>query len=166
MFSCTFNGNLAADPEKRGGDNGPVTFRVAVKNKSPKRENGAVVTDDQGRPVYDPDWKNVTLWGNARTYAMNNLKKGNHVVVYCSRSEEIKFTRQNGDDGYRHEFHAYDVEKVVTSNGNGGGNYTQPTTPAGPPPTAPAKASADASAEDDVDTELQHLIDSDDEVPF
>lgn len=69
--SLVIDGRVGGDPEKRGSENGPVTFSICW-NKSRKLPDGEWEST--------PNWFNVLVWGKQREQALT-LRKGDLVVI-------------------------------------------------------------------------------------
>lgn len=83
--SITLDGRLGRDPEKRGNDNGPVTFSIC-HSKNRKTPTGEWESE--------PHWFDVIVWGKTRERALG-LRKGERVLV-TGRLETSKWEAQDG----------------------------------------------------------------------
>jgi single-strand DNA-binding protein len=65
-------GNLGRDPERKGGDRGPVTFSVATSERWRSNE---------GEDKEETQWHECTAWGKLGDVCLQILAKGDRALV-------------------------------------------------------------------------------------
>jgi len=65
-------GNLGRDPERKGGDRGPVTFSVATSERWRSNE---------GEDKEETQWHECTAWGKLADICLQILAKGDRALV-------------------------------------------------------------------------------------
>lgn len=65
-------GNLGRNPERKGGDRGPVTFSVATSERWRSAE---------GQDKEETQWHEVTTWGKLADICLQILAKGDRALV-------------------------------------------------------------------------------------
>lgn len=105
LNSCSFIGNLVADPDSRAVSGKTVTkFRVAV--------------NDGGKDT-PPEYVNVETWERTAEICAEYLSKGSK-IYFSGRMKTDKYTGKDGVERYFVKVVAYKVEFL--GGGNGGSN--------------------------------------------
>ncbi len=144
----SIDGNLAADPDFGVGDSGTRWTHLRVASHERIRKDGAWVSTD-------PEYYNVTLFGEAAEAAANDLHKGDRVNL-TGRPQLEMFDRRDGSAGAAVKVYTRTVTKApdAAAAPDGAGDWdiaTDPTIriddpadPHGPPayegPVSAAKA--------------------------
>lgn len=153
-------GRLVADPELRHTQNNiaVASYRIAVDRNYATR-------DASGNRQTQADFINIVSWRQSAEFVAKYFTKGSMILVE-GQLQVREYTDRDGNRRYQTE--------VVTDNinfcgsrresGNGGGNYSAPSSgygaPAAPAPSAYApQAAAPAN-------EFAELSDDDGELPF
>lgn len=109
MNSCTFTGNLGADPEVRstGGGQSVCNLRLAVNERRKDRD---------GNWTEHTEWVPVIVWGTTADNCGKYLRKGSKVLVN-GRLSTRKWTDKAGVEKYTTEITADVVEFLDPKSG-------------------------------------------------
>ena len=136
--SVVLVGNLTRDPELRrtGSDTAVVSMRLAVNGRR---------KDSSGEWVDDPNYFDITVWGNQGESCAQYLSKGRPVAV-DGRLEWREWDAQDGTKRQAVEIIADSVQFLGGRDGGEGGGGNQFV------PAGAAQESADfpAAADDDI----------------
>ena len=115
--TLTITGFVAQEPELRFTQSGKAVLNFSVpENHGRKDQNGQ--WEQTGTT-----WRAVALWGDDAEYAAENLHKGDLVQI-TGREELQEFQRNDGTNGSKLAFNAFQVAKVLKaprqSQGQGG----------------------------------------------
>lgn len=117
-------GNLGQDPELRYTGDGTAVANLSVATNDPRRD--------------DPEWHNVTVWGDLAEIVNEHLQKGRR--VYCEGPMRTRtWEDRDGNERRTTELHADEViflgsEGNPNTDGSGGGGQDRPPQqqPSGP----------------------------------
>lgn len=103
----TLVGRLGQDPERRGGDRGPLKMSIATDRRVKDGDDWKTVTD----------WHSVTVWGKDAENCEKYLQKGSTVAVKA----RLEVRKWDSDNGPRKEVDIVAEKVIFLDSGKGGG---------------------------------------------
>jgi len=124
LNSCSFIGNLGADPEIRSLNNGDkvANLRLAVSEKWKDKNTG--------ERKEKTEWVSVVVFGNLVGVIENYVKKGSKLYV-SGKLQTRKWQHSDGTDRYSTEvvLQGFDAKLVMLDGKSGGGEGSQHNAP-------------------------------------